>query len=87
MNVHCRVTKAYINIFLSCNCLDEFTWNFDIAFMYKLIHQLECHKDMKQKYCIFATNTIFMLTNAISNVSHDNFIAINYHVNANKEKI
>lgn len=42
---------------------------------------------MKQKYCIFATNTIFMLTNAISNVSHDNFIAINYHVNANKEKI
>lgn len=86
MHVHCRVTKAYINIFLSCNCLDEFTWNFDIAFMYKLIHQFLGHKNMKQKYCIFATNTIFMLTNAISNVSPDNFIAIDYHVNAIKEK-
>lgn len=41
---------------------------------------------MKQKYCIFARNTIFMLTNAISNVSPDNFIAIDYHVNAVKEK-
>lgn len=39
-----------------------------------------------QKYCIFATNTIFMLTIAISNVSPDNFISINYHVNAIKEK-
>lgn len=41
---------------------------------------------MKQKYCIFATNIIFMLANAISNVFPVNFIAIDYHVNAIKEK-
>lgn len=41
---------------------------------------------MKQKYCIFATNTIFMLTNAVSNVSPDNVIAIDYHENAMKER-